>query len=92
PGGFERGKLRRIGTLRREGDDDPTPQEYLPAGTSTWSANAPIAPAFAPYNRCEVWECVACARAFLRYTEYGGYYQEERIRELNADLVVPATL
>ena len=34
--------------------------------------------------------CGACARPFLRYTEYGGYYTEERIRELDARLVVDA--
>jgi hypothetical protein len=34
---------------------------------------------------------VQCGRPFLRYTEYGGYYVEERIRELRAALVVDAT-
>ena len=29
-------------------------------------------------------------RAFLRYTEYGGYYVEERVRPLQAALVVDA--
>ena len=31
-----------------------------------------------------------CPRPFLRYTEYGGYYQDERIREIDAALVVDA--
>jgi hypothetical protein len=39
-----------------------------------------------------VWQCVGCARTFLRYTEYGGYYQEERIRELRAQNIVEAPL
>jgi hypothetical protein len=37
-----------------------------------------------------VWQCVQCGRAFLRYTEFGGYYVEERIRELRAQLIVAA--
>lgn len=87
PGGFDRSRLRRVGTLRREGDEDPTVQEHHPAGTNSWSRDAPIAPAFFPYNRCDIWQCVACGRAFLRYTEFGGYYEDERIRVLNPDLV-----
>jgi hypothetical protein len=31
---------------------------------------------------------VACGRAFLRYTEYGGYYVEPRIRALDPALIV----
>jgi hypothetical protein len=34
-----------------------------------------------------VWVCRACARPFLRYTEYGGYYEDQRIRELGAGLL-----
>jgi hypothetical protein len=34
-----------------------------------------------------VWQCAACGRPFLRYTEYGGYYVEERIRPLQAALI-----
>jgi hypothetical protein len=84
---FDRASLRRVGTLKPPGDDEPTLAEHHPAGTHSWSADAPIAPAFFPYNRCEVWLCVGCARPFLRYTEYGGYYQDERIREIQADLI-----
>ena len=87
PGSFDRSQLRRVGTLRPDGDDEPTLQEHHPAGTHAWSADAPIAPAFFPYNRCDVWLCVACSRPFLRYTEYGGYYEDERVRELNPDLI-----
>ena len=92
PGGFDRSRLHRVGTLRRESDEEPTVVEHHPAGTNAWSADAPIALAFFPYNRCDVWQCVACARPFLRYTEYGGYYEDERIRELNPDLVTDASL
>jgi hypothetical protein len=87
PGTYDRAGLRAIGTLRRPEVEDPTLEEYHPAGTHGWSPTAPIAPAFFPYNRCEVWQCARCARPFLRYTEYGGYYVEERIRALAPALV-----
>jgi hypothetical protein len=92
PGNLDRGILERVGTLRDPAIEDPTVVEYHPDGTNAWSPNAPIAPAWFPYNRCDAWRCKACARAFLRYTEYGGYYTEERIRELDARLVVDAPL
>ena len=87
PGSFDASRLRKLATLRRPDVDDPTLEEYHPAGTHAWSPEAPIAPAFFPYNRCDVWQCASCGRPFLRYTEYGGYYVEERIRELEADKV-----
>ena len=68
-------------------DDEPTLDEHHPAGTHFWSPDAPIAPAFHPANRCDVWQCSACGRAFLRYTEYGGYYQDERVRRLDPALI-----
>lgn len=85
---FDRAALRAVGTLRDPAVDAPTLREHHPAGTNGWSPEAPIAPEFFPYNRCEAWQCAACGRPFLRYTEYGGYYVEERIRELRAGLVV----
>ncbi|ROZ78085.1 hypothetical protein EEB15_06450 [Ramlibacter sp. WS9] len=87
PGGFDRALLRCVGTLKNSENEEPTVAEYHPAGTHGWSADAPIAPAWFPYNRCDVWACAACGRPFLRYTEYGGYYTDERIRALNPDLV-----
>ena len=87
PGTFDTSVLRRVGTLRRPGVEEPTLEEYHPQGTHAWSPDAPIAPDYFPYNRCEVWACAACGRPFLRYTEYGGYYEEERVRELQAGLV-----
>jgi len=92
PGSFERSQLERVGTLRDPAIEEPTVAEYHPGGTHAWSPDAPIAPAWFPYNRCDVWRCASCARAFVRYTEYGGYYTEERIRELDARLVVDAPL
>lgn len=90
PGGYDTSQLRAVGTLRRPDDDDPTLQEYHPDGTNAWSPLAPIAPAWFPYNRCTVWQCTGCGRPLLRYTEYGGYYHEERIRAVDAALVTDA--
>ena len=90
PGTFDQERLRKVATLRRSGEDDPTLEEYHPAGTRSWSPEAPIAPRSFPYNRCDVWQCLSCGRPFLRYTEYGGYYVEERIRELDAAKVADA--
>jgi hypothetical protein len=89
PSGFDERLLRPVATLRRD-DPEPTLQEYHPAGTRLWSPDAPIAPAYFPYNRSDVAACPVCRRLFLRYTEYGGYYVDQRVRELRADLVVDA--
>lgn len=87
PGGFDTAGLVCIGTLQQDGDAAPTLAEHHPAGTHSWSADAPIAVGWYPYNRCQVWACVACRKPFLRYTEVGGYYTDERIRELQPHLV-----
>jgi hypothetical protein len=87
PSTFDVSVLQRVGTLRREEVEEPTVMEHHPQGTHGWSIDAPIAPAFFPYNRCDVWTCKACARPFLRYTEYGGYYEDQRIRQVNAALI-----
>jgi hypothetical protein len=79
--------LRRLGTLRAPGDDEPTYEEW-PGGGGYWSAMALIAPGHFPYNRCEVWACVACGRGFLQYTEFGGYYVDHRLRQIDPALVV----
>jgi hypothetical protein len=91
PGGYDSRQLRKVGTLRQPDVEEPTLEEYHPQGTGAWSADAPIAPGFFPYNRCDVWQCGRCGRPFLRYTEYGGYYVEERIRELQPSLIAGAS-
>lgn len=86
---FDEASLRRVGRVSAaDAYDEPTVEEHHPAGTRYDSPDAPIALGYFPYNRCEVWACVQCARPFLRYTEYGGYYIDHRIRELSAALVV----
>lgn len=91
PAAFDRASLERVGILRDPNVEDPTVEEFHPDGTNLWSASAPIAPAFHPYNRCDVWRCAGCGRGFLRYTEYGGYYQEDRIRLLSPERIVNVT-
>ena len=86
PGGFITNSLECIGTLRS--DDVPECwEEDHPKGTNIWSKDAPISISFHPYNKSDVFACKHCGSKYLRYTECGGYYVDERIRELNADLI-----
>jgi len=87
PGYFDIGKLKVLGTLKAEGAEECW-DEYHPEGTNLWSESAPIAIHYDPYNRSDVRECTHCKRVFLHYTEYGGYYLDERIRDLNPALIV----
>ena len=87
PYSFNRDSLTLIGTLRTN-DEEVVWEEYHPNGTQLWSPDAPIAIDFHPYNRCDVYQCKECRRIYLRYTEYGGYYVDERIRTVNPNLIV----
>ncbi|WP_418317067.1 hypothetical protein [Piscinibacter sakaiensis] len=80
--------LRRLGTLRNPDDEDPTVQELHLDGSRYGSPHAPVAPDWYPYNRCDVWACAACGRGFLQYTEFGGYYIDHRLREVDPARVV----
>ncbi len=84
--------LKLLGTLRDPDIAEPTVVEFHRDGSRYESAHAPIAPAWFPYNRCEVWACVQCGRGFLQYTEFGGYYVDHRLREINPARVVDAAL
>lgn len=75
-------QMQHVGTLRDPDVAEPTYEEQHPNGTRYDSADAPVAIAFFPYNRCELWRCSVCQRLLLRYTEYGGYYVDHRVREL----------
>jgi hypothetical protein len=88
PSSFDRRALVKVGTLRDPAEEEPTLQEHHPLGTHAWSPEAPIALAFCPYNRCDVWQCPECSRVYLRYTEYGGYYEDERVRQVDPALIV----
>jgi hypothetical protein len=80
-------QMRQLGTLRDPQIYEPTFEEHHPQGTRYDSADAPIAAAFFPYNRCDAFQCTQCERRLLRYTEFGGYYVDHRVRELRAELV-----
>lgn len=92
PASFDTRRLVRLGRVASVRDDDPyaetTLVEHHPGGTRYASPDAPIATGHFPVNRSEVWACADCGRAFLRYTEYGGYYVDHRIRELDEALIV----
>ncbi|MGF6768033.1 hypothetical protein P3T18_000503 [Paraburkholderia sp. GAS199] len=85
-------QLREVATLVSSEEEEPTFEEFHPNGTRYWSADAPIAQRYFPYNRCNVWECTVCGRHFLRYTEGGGYFVDRRIRLLDPALIVDAPL
>ena len=80
--------LQRLGTLRDLDEAEPTFEELHADGSRYESPHAPVAAAFFPYNRCEVWACRACGRGFLQYTEFGGYYVDHRLREVAPQRVV----
>ena len=83
--------VRRVGTLRAAGDEEPGFEEWTAADgarVTYWSPQAPIAPGFFPYNRCDVWACATCGRGFLQYTEFGGYYVDHRLRQIDPARVV----
>jgi hypothetical protein len=84
-------QLPLVGTLRRplpDGVTEPTFEEFHPHGTRYESAQAPIAPAYFPFNRCDVHACQQCGCAVLKYTEFGGYYVDPRARLVARHLVV----
>ena len=87
PGYFDLGTLQVLGTLRTEGAEECW-DEFHPEGTHLWSEDAPISLQHHPYNRSDVLGCSNCKRVFLHYTEYGGYYIDERIRELSPKRIV----
>ncbi len=80
--------MRRIATLRDPDLAEPTYEELHPEGTRYGSPMAPVAMKFFPYNRCDVWRCGQCQRVLLRYTEFGGYYVDHRVRELSPGLSI----
>ena len=89
-------QMRKVGSLRDATDPfdpaaaEPTFEEFHPEGTRYESTDAPFAPRFFPYNRCEAFACSTCQRVLLKYTEFGGYYIDHRVRELQPQRVVDA--
>ena len=86
-------QLQLEGTLRREladGESELSFEEFHPNGTRYDSPEAPIALNYFPYNRADVYGCQQCGCAVLKYTEYGGYYIDQRVRLVDAGLVTDA--
>ena len=81
-------QMQAIGTLRDMAVHEPSFEELHPHGTRYESPDAPVAPHFYPYNRCDLYRCTGCQRLLLRYTEAGGYYVDERERVLAPGLPV----
>ena len=81
-------QMSHIGSLRDMALDEPSFEEQHLHGTRYDSPDAPIALAFFPYNRCDVWHCSRCNRHLLRYTEYGGYNVDHRVRTLDPANIV----
>jgi hypothetical protein len=79
--------MQKVGTLRDEDIAEPTFEEWHPGGTRYDSPDAPISVRHFPFNRCDVYRCTACGRLALRYTEFGGYYIDHRVRLLDASLI-----
>ncbi len=80
--------MQALGSLRDPEVYEPTFEEFHPNGTRYDDASAPIATTFFPANRCEAHRCTACQSVLLRYTEFGGYYVDHRVRRVDAALVV----
>ncbi len=87
-GDWPAGQMIAVATLRDADLDEPTLLEFHPDGTRYESPDAPVALRFFPYNRCDVWHCGRCDQHWLRYTEFGGYYVDHRVRRLNPAQVV----
>ncbi|MFZ9551601.1 MAG: hypothetical protein ACO27R_06865 [Hylemonella sp.] len=77
-------QMRCQGTLRDPDLLEPTFEELHPKGTRYESPDAPVAIRHFPYNRCDLWRCETCAQHLLRYTEFGGYYVDHRLRMISA--------
>ena len=85
---WPKAQMQAVGTLRGPDVYQPSTEEHHPNGTRYTSPDAPIAVNFFPYNLCDVFACGKCDKLLLRYTEFGGYYVDHRVRELDATLVV----
>jgi len=81
-------QMQPIATLRDPEMAEPSFEEQHPEGTRYESPDAPVAVKFFPYNRCDIWHCSLCQRHLLRYTEFGGYYVDHRVRALTPDLTI----
>lgn len=89
---FPEQQMQTVGTLVEDPYQEATYTEYHRNGSDYWSADAPIAIHYHPYNRCSVLQCKVCTRCCLHYVEAGGYYVEKRIRKLASQWIVDVPL
>lgn len=80
--------LSHLATLRDPNNNEPTFEELQPNGVRMDDSNALISIAHFPYNRCDVFACTLCHQGVLRYTEYGGYYIDHRVRRVRSEQVI----
>jgi hypothetical protein len=80
--------MQAVATLRDPQEAEPTFEERHPHGTRYDDPQAPLASSYYPYNRCDLWRCMDCQRLLLRYTEFGGYYIDHRVREFGPGMQV----
>lgn len=85
---WEASQMQLCGTLRDPATLEPTLEEKHPAGTRYDDPAAPVAVKFFPYNQCDIWQCQRCKRHLLRYTEFGGYNVDPRIRALKPEAIL----
>lgn len=84
---WDAGQMTQAATLCDPTVEEATLEEKHPRGTRYDSPDAPVAIQFFPYNRSDLWHCSRCDRHLLRYTEFGGYNVDPRVRALD-----PATI
>jgi hypothetical protein len=84
-------QMTLLGTLRDPDIYEPTFEQYHPSingkSTNYDSPDAPISAKHFPYNRCDAFQCKTCERVLLKYTEYGGYYVDQRLRWARVELL-----
>jgi hypothetical protein len=80
-------QMQPLGTLRDPDLYEPTFEQHHPDDTNYDSVDAPISALHFPYNRCDAFQCGSCERILLRYTEYGGYYVDHRVRWAQSSLL-----
>ncbi|MDW5443724.1 hypothetical protein [Polaromonas sp. SM01] len=85
---WDASQMNLVATLCDPALDEATFEEKHPQGSRYDSPDAPVAIKFFPYNRCEVWHCAQCERHLLRYTEFGGYNVDPRVRALDPGNII----
>lgn len=84
---WPKAQMTQMGTLCDSEIYEPTFEQHHPDGTNYDSPDAPISAKHFPYNRCDAFQCGTCDRVMLRYTEYGGYYVDTRVRFARQELI-----